>query len=70
MHDHERGWGGEMMVSGLARIWKAVLKKTDQELGIDSEFTRPGLVCFLQQFKKQVEAVDTYDDPVMKFKFQ
>lgn len=70
MHDHEGGWGGEKMIAGLARMWRSALAKADADLGIDPEFTRPGIVCFLQQFKDTVERIDTYDDPPMKFKFQ
>jgi hypothetical protein len=69
MHDHEGGWGGEIMLKALAIRWKAVLKKTDAELGIDSEYTRPGITCFLKKFKSTVEDIDTYDDPKIKFNF-
>ena len=29
VHDHECGWGGERFIAGLAKLWKAVLKKPD-----------------------------------------
>ena len=29
VHDHEGGWGGERFIAGLAKLWKAVLKKPD-----------------------------------------
>ena len=69
MHDHEVGWGGEIMLKALATRWKAALKKTDAELSIDAEYTRPGVICFLQKFKNTVEGIDTYDDPEIKFNF-
>jgi hypothetical protein len=69
MHDHECGWGGEIMLKALATRWKAVLKKTDAELGIDAEYTRPGVICFLEKFKSTVEDIDSYDDPKIKFNF-
>jgi hypothetical protein len=69
MHDHELGRGGEIMLKALATRWKAVLKKTDAELGIDAEYTRPGLICFLQKFKETVQDIDTCDDPKIKFNF-
>lgn len=70
MHDHEVGWGGEVFLADLAKRWKALLKKSNQELGIDEEFTRPGIVCFLERFKTIVEAIDTYDEPEIHFNFQ
>jgi hypothetical protein len=69
MHDHECGWGGEIMLKALATRWKNVLKKMDAELGIDAEYTRPGVICLLTQFKKTVEDIDTYDEPKIKFNF-
>ena len=70
IHDHELGWGGEKMTASLARMWKNLLAKSDGELGIDAEFTRPGVICLLEQFRAMVESADTYEDPPMKFKFQ
>jgi hypothetical protein len=69
MHDHEGGWGGEIMLKALATRWKNVLKKTDAELGTDPEYTRPGVICFLEKFKKTVEDIDTYEEPKIKFNF-
>jgi hypothetical protein len=69
MHDHEGGWGGEIMLKALATRWKAALKKTDAELGIDAEYTRPGVTCFLEKFKATVTDIDTYDEPKIKFNF-
>lgn len=71
MIDHEVGWGGEKFVAGLARLWKKVLAKSDEELGIDAEFTRPGVVCFLESFKKAVESMDADCDmmPPVRFRF-
>ena len=70
IHDHEVGWGGEKMVKQLALCWKTILTKTDEDLGIDREYTRPGIVALLEQFKEAVESVETYgvDEP-MKFNF-
>jgi len=42
-----------------------VLDKDDQILGIDPEFTRPGILQMLQDFKNGVEAID----PAIKFKY-
>ena len=58
MNDHEVGWGGEKMVEQLAKSWKLMLERSNDELGIDSEYTRPGVVALLEQFKEAIELVD------------
>ena len=58
MNDHEVGWGGEKMLEQIARSWKLMLRRANDELGIDSEYTRPGVVALLEQFKEAVESVD------------
>ena len=71
-HDHEDGYaeeyGGGEMLSEMGKIWKALLKKTDAELGIDAEFTRPGIEYFLQKFKASIENAD--DVLASYFKFE
>mmetsp|Transcript_619 Transcript_619/g.877 ORF Transcript_619/g.877 Transcript_619/m.877 type:complete len:520 (-) Transcript_619:127-1686(-) len=72
MHDHEVGWGGEKMVVGLARTWKNMLSRTDEQLGIDTEFSRPGVMALLEDFKTAVEGAHTIvgnAEPQMKFSF-
>mmetsp|Transcript_56572 Transcript_56572/g.164086 ORF Transcript_56572/g.164086 Transcript_56572/m.164086 type:complete len:245 (-) Transcript_56572:185-919(-) len=66
MHDNE----GELddMVSQLASMWKRLLKKDDVTLGIDAEYTRPGVVTFLEKFKTTIEAC--YSEPPFQFKFR
>lgn len=72
MHDHEYGWGGEVFLDELAKCWKAVLKRSNEESGIDAEYSRPGIICFLEQFKKRVEAINEEYDiaPPIRFNFQ
>jgi len=72
MHDHETGWDGHRYVAALARLWKEVLQKSDAQLRIDSEFTRPAVLYMLQKFKEKVEDIDKeYDDmPKVKFNFR
>lgn len=72
MHDHESGWGGPKMLKKLAKLWKSTLAETDSTLRIDAEFTRPGVECFLDEFKEAVEDIDAdYDDcPRVKFAWQ
>ena len=66
MHDNEGGMDG--MVKDLAGMWKRLLKNDDDKLGIDAEYTRPGVMQLLVDFKKKVE--DNYSEPPFKFNFQ
>ena len=54
MNDNEC-WspGGELELSikTLAKAWKDMLKKNDAELGIDKEFTRPGVEGLLGELE-------------------
>eukprot|EP00497_Spongosphaera_streptacantha_P002656 TRINITY_DN3250_c0_g1_i1.p1 TRINITY_DN3250_c0_g1~~TRINITY_DN3250_c0_g1_i1.p1 ORF type:complete len:152 (-),score=44.95 TRINITY_DN3250_c0_g1_i1:27-482(-) len=56
IHDHEVGWDGPEMLSILGRLWKETLSKSNTLLGIDSEFTRPGIVSLLEQFKDELRS--------------
>jgi len=70
MRDHEVGWGGEKMVRQLALSWNLVLKRSNEELGIDPEYTRPGIVALLEQFKEATELVQVHaEDERMIFDF-
>mmetsp|Transcript_69319 Transcript_69319/g.193921 ORF Transcript_69319/g.193921 Transcript_69319/m.193921 type:complete len:249 (-) Transcript_69319:84-830(-) len=66
-HDHEES---PVFVMKLAKLWKSTLKQDDETLGIDSEYTRPGLLCFLNKFKEMVEEIPEYDDGPMSFNFE
>lgn len=60
LHDNECwGEGGELdgAVKQLGKCWKTVLAKPDEILGIDSEFTRPGILAMLAKFKETVSDV-------------
>ena len=59
MHDNE----GDMcdMVKDLASLWKRLLAKDDATLGIDSEYTRPGVLAMLQQFKDALGDLPDYN---------
>ena len=58
------------MIKDLAKRWKSLLKKTDAKLGIDSKYTRPGILVFLDTFKKRMEDADSYGDEKIAFNFQ
>jgi hypothetical protein len=70
MQDNEGDMGE--FTKGLAAIWKRFLKGTDEDLGIDAEFTKPALEEFLKQFKTSVEsvAVDAFGGAGMKSKYK
>jgi hypothetical protein len=57
---------------GLAAIWKRLLLQgtTEDDLGIDAEYTKPALEEFLQQFQTSVESVEAYGGAGMKFKYK
>ena len=54
----------EDMVAGLAALWKRLLKNDDEKLGIDKEYTRPGVLALLEDFKSDLDDVD------LEFNFQ
>lgn len=61
MHDHEICWadsGGREFIRDLAKMWRDMLKQSDQTLKIDTAFTRPGMVALAEQFKKDVEGIE------------
>lgn len=54
MEDNEcTGAGEEMEISirKLGKTWKGLLEKTNDELGIDANYSRPGIERLLEQFK-------------------
>ena len=68
MHDNEGDMDG--MVKGLASMWKRLLKNDDEKLGIDAEYTRPGIIQFLEDFKEKVEEMEVGEDPDIVFNFE
>mmetsp|Transcript_24166 Transcript_24166/g.52125 ORF Transcript_24166/g.52125 Transcript_24166/m.52125 type:complete len:208 (-) Transcript_24166:320-943(-) len=66
MHDNEGDMDG--FVSDLAKMWKDLLTNSDNELGIDAEYTRPGILQLLKDFKEKVE--EAYSEPSFEFNFE
>mmetsp|Transcript_10681 Transcript_10681/g.15421 ORF Transcript_10681/g.15421 Transcript_10681/m.15421 type:complete len:273 (-) Transcript_10681:164-982(-) len=69
LHDNECwGEGGELdaSVKQLGNCWKTILRRSDQELGIDAEYTRPGILAMLQKFEETVSQVESVS---VKFKY-
>jgi hypothetical protein len=69
MNDNECWREGEELeqaIKALAKAWKDMLKKSDAELGIDSEFTRPGIEALLEELSDDFEGCD----PTSEFPFE
>eukprot|EP01031_Cornospumella_fuschlensis_P033879 gene33879-40992_t len=61
IHDNEDPETLSSIAKQLGNAWKKLMKLSDQELGIDPEFTRPGTEHLLEKF---ADAVATgYDHP-------
>jgi len=58
MHDNEYGDAMDKHVKPLANAWKALLTHSNEELGIDAEFTRPGVEAFLEDFADTLASTD------------
>lgn len=58
MSDNEGNMGE--LVKGLAGAWKRLLKNTDEKLGWDLEYTKPAVMELLEQFKQQIEGMESY----------
>mmetsp|Transcript_8293 Transcript_8293/g.14439 ORF Transcript_8293/g.14439 Transcript_8293/m.14439 type:complete len:216 (-) Transcript_8293:186-833(-) len=42
------------MIHEIGNMWNRVLKRSSADLGIDDEFSRPGIECFLHKFQESV----------------
>ena len=61
---HTIGWcDGELenAIKKLAGAWKRMLKKSNAELGIDAEYTRPGVEALLEKFERACNDFDACD---------
>jgi len=69
MHDNEC-WGPgdelEKAIKTLAKAWRQTLKKSDAELKIDTEFTRPGIEALLEQIEGDLQGCEA----TREFKFK
>lgn len=67
IHDNEGDMGS--LVKGLATVWRNLLKKSDEEIGWDLEYTKPATYTLLKQFKDRVEGMDDCYE-MGKFKYE
>lgn len=61
------GGACDQAICRLAKAWRKLLAHTDEELGIDTVFTRPGIVKLLENFQKNVSEIP--DQNYYKFNF-
>lgn len=62
MNDNECwGEGGELeqAITLLGKTWKKLLKKSNEELGIDAEYTRKGIEALLEKFEETVDSCES-----------
>ena len=61
LHDNEcYGEDGSLdeAILKLGKAWKSLLKHTCDELGIDPEYTRPGIESLLSKFEEKVDETE------------
>ena len=58
-HDYEDGDALVKGINKLGKAWRALLEKSDAELGIDAEYTRPGILALCADLR---EACDHIED--------
>ena len=52
----------------LSMMWSVVLSHTDEELGIDAEYTRPGTEALLNKFAESInEMLSQQECPLFKW---
>ena len=58
MNDNELSGEGEeleQVITLLGDTWKVLLQKSNEELGIDGEYTRQGIEALLEKFEEKVD---------------
>ena len=71
MHDNECWEPGqelEKAIKALAKAWRDMLKRSNEELGIDGEFTRPGVEALLSQLEGDFEGCEASEDYEFKWR--
>ena len=59
---YELGGESETSLARLAAAWKALLLNSDAALGIDAEFTRPGVEAMLAKLEDELAGVERGDE--------
>jgi len=71
MHDNECWEPGqelEKAIKTLSKAWRDMLKNSDAQLGIDGEFTRPGIEALLGQLEDDFESCEPTADFPFKWR--
>mmetsp|Transcript_8110 Transcript_8110/g.14660 ORF Transcript_8110/g.14660 Transcript_8110/m.14660 type:complete len:204 (+) Transcript_8110:236-847(+) len=56
--EHNEGGRMDGMINEIGTMWNRVLKRSNSDLAIDDEFSRPGIECFLLKFQDNVGDID------------
>ena len=61
----EKGDGNKLdeCIQLLSKAWKGLIGKSNEELCIDPEYTRPGLECLLETFAENVDGAEAVNEP-------
>ena len=61
----EKGDGNKLdeCIQLLSKAWKGLICKSNEELSIDPEYTRPALECLLENFAENVEGAEAVNEP-------
>jgi len=65
MHDNEcweKGGALEKAMKALGKAWRDMLKQSDAVLGIDAEYTRPGIEALLTKLTEEFEGCEATED--------
>ena len=66
VHDNEEPDELVGAVNKLGKAWAKLLAKSDAELGIDAEYTRPGVQALLEEFQETVADLGEYAERAPK----
>ena len=64
----EKGGELEKAIKCLAKAWRDTLKKSDTALGIDPEFTRPGIESLLGQLEDEFTGCEATEEFPFKWR--
>ena len=48
----------EKAIDELSKAWKSLLSKSDEELGLDTVYSRPGIEALLSEFAEKISNCD------------
>ena len=60
----------EKVVREFGKLWQGLMTKPDEELGIDSEFTRPAVEWKLNEFTRRCQTFEDRGDECVQLPFR